>query len=117
MLKSDNYSYKIDERLFYEKFYIHIYYKNMDIKWILEEFSLKEINEISKNILILTKHVEFNNISKTFLCKNKWGWRVIENALMQHYYQHKSLPMPDNLIELSLYNFASDSDKWQNFIS
>jgi len=33
-------SYKITEQLCFNQFYVHIYYKKMDIKWILEKFSV-----------------------------------------------------------------------------
>ncbi len=104
-------SYKITDRLFYEKIHIYIYYKNMKIKWTLEKFSIPEVNEIAKQILQTTKHVKFNNISKNFLCKNKWGWRAIEKILMQHYYTYKQQNLlPDNLIEVSLNYFISEND-------
>ena len=105
--------YKITEQLFYDVFYVHIYYKKMNIKWVLEKFSVKEINKLAEIILKSTKYVEFNNITKTFLCKNKWGWRTIERILMQHYCsQRKNHSLPNNLIELSLYNLSSYKDSW-----
>lgn len=115
---SYEYSYRINEQLFYDKFFIHIYYKNMDIKWVLEQFSLQETNEIAKLILKSTKHVQFNNISKFFICKNKWGWNTIEKILMRHYFKkQEENPLTDNLIQLTLQNFLSDSDEWQNTIT
>ena len=113
----DEYSYKIPEKLFYNKFNIHIYYKNMNIKWILEEFSSQEINKIAGKILESTTNVKFNHITKNFSCKNKFGLKVVEKVLMQHYFEKRNTHfLPDNIIEQSLYNFASNNDEWQNLI-
>lgn len=106
-------SYSLPEEIIKERYYIDIYYKNMRIKWVLEDFSLKEIDTLSNIITKATKHVHYNKISKSFICNNKWGWNKIEQILMNHYYsQKKKFTFPDNLISLSLDKFIQDKYEW-----
>jgi len=106
-------SFCLPTGLMNQQFYIHIFYRNMDIEWVLEKFTIEEIDKISTLVLQATKHVSYNSISKNFICKNKWGWNKIERVLMNHYYlSEKDYLLPENLIITSLNNFAKDSDEW-----
>ena len=106
-------SYFLPKEIIKERHYIHIYYKNMRIKWVLEDFSLKEIDTLSNIITKATKHVQYNKISKSFICNNKWGWNKIEQILMNHYYlQERKDVLPDNLLDSSLANFVQNSYEW-----
>lgn len=55
-------SYMLPDNLIKDKYNIHIYYKNMDIEWVLEDFSLKEIQFLSEQILKINKKIKYNSI-------------------------------------------------------
>ena len=85
----------------------------MRIEWILEDFSLQEIDTLIEKIMPI-KNVVYNQ--RCFICKNKFGFNKLENALMQNYYiKNKNPNLPDNLIYQSLCNFISEKDVWQDF--
>ena len=100
-------SYKIPKNIYIGHQHICIYYNNMRIEWVLEDFSPSEIDKIAKKVQS-TKSIKYNLITKNFFCKNKFGWNKIKKILMQNYYNKMNLDiLPDNLIYQSLYNFSS----------
>ena len=108
-------SYILPSNITMNRFNIHIYYKNMNIKWVLENFSLNEIDLLSEQILNKTKHVSYNYIQKIFICKNKWDWKKIEKILLKHYFEkQKKGYFPNDLLTLSIKNFISNSNEWEN---
>ena len=110
-------SYILPGNLIKDKYNIHIYYKNMDIEWVLEKFSINEIQLLSEKILQKTKHVNYNSVLKIFVCKNKWGWNKVEKILLEHYIKNQNNQnLPDNLPELSIKNFVSNNAEWTNRI-
>lgn len=101
------YSYSLPEEIIKERYYIDIYYKNMCIKWVLEDFSLKEIDTLSNIITKATKHVQYNKISKSFICNNKWGLNKIEQINMNGNRQNAALMLSSH--------FVQEADKQASF--
>ena len=97
--------------------FINIYYKNMKIQWVLQEFNNKEASNIANLILKYTKCTTYNPIYRTFLCKNQADLKIIYKYLYSRYHKHlETCNFPSiNIIEESLLNFCSDTNVWIDF--
>ena len=106
-----SYKYKIDLQSD-KKYYLKIYYKNMQIYWTLQEYTQFNIESVSQEILKKTKNTKYYGLLKMFVCKSKKDLNIIYKCLYSAYFESKTFPNI-YIIEQSLKNLASNNDKWQ----
>ena len=98
-------SYKYQIELKDQKSYISIFYKNMKVLWVLEEFNNNEAYNISKQILPYTKNTKYNGICRAFICQSKKDLKIIYDILLSTYMKKQSKIANINLAELSISQF------------
>ena len=95
---TNTYAYRIPQS-FNPQSNITILYKNMEIKWVLQEFSNNRAYKIAKKILNLTNNTTYYGTRKIFICKKKKELDLIYEILYKEYYMQNSIP-DINLLEI-----------------
>ena len=83
--------------------YISICYKNITIKWVLQEFSNTEAFNISEKVLKLTKFTHYAGATRTFYCKRKSDIKTVYKVLYEEYHVKKAKFPCVNLLEVSIH--------------